>query len=107
MLPVSFRLIALGLLAVLVVAPAAPADDKELTEAEKEVKSWTGTYTVTHYETDGVKTKEEQLKKMKVVLDGAKGSFYVGEDVTTCTVTVDPSKAPREIDSVYTNGPAR
>lgn len=94
-----------GLL-VLVVASSVAAE-KQLTEAEKEVKNWSGTYAVTHFERDGVKTADAELKTMKVVLKEGDGEFHVGNEVTTSSYTVSPTKTPREIDCVYTNGIAK
>jgi uncharacterized protein (TIGR03067 family) len=81
---------------------------KELTEAQKkELERLSGTFTVTTFERDGKQATPDQLKKMKVIQKGADWSFHDGDDITTGKDTVFPDKTPREINSTYTNGPAK
>ncbi len=83
-------------------------DEPKLTPAqEKELKALTATYTVEKYTREGKDTPAAELKKMKVVQNGAEWRFFVGEDITLGKDTVFPDKTPKEVDSLYINGPAR
>ena len=82
--------------------------EEKLSPAQKEeLKKLSGTFTVATYERDGKKATPEEMKKMKVIQKGAEWSFHLGEEVTTGKDTPYPDKNPKEIDSVYTNGPDR
>jgi uncharacterized protein (TIGR03067 family) len=76
-------------------------------EQREELKKLSGTFTLTSYERDGKKATPEELKKMKVVQKGAEWSFSLDDVVTTGRDTPFPDKNPKEIDSIYTNGPDR
>ncbi len=81
---------------------------EELSSAQKEeLKRLSGTFTVATYEREGKKATPDELKKMKVIQKGAEWSFHLGDEVTTGKDTPHPDKDPKEIDSVYTNGPDR
>jgi uncharacterized protein (TIGR03067 family) len=83
-------------------------EDPKLTPAqEKDLKDLTGSYSVEKYTREGKDEAAAQLKKMKVVQKGAEWKFYVGEDITLGKDTVYPDKSPKEVDSLYINGPAR
>src|SRR5262249_49934869 len=83
-------------------------EDKPLTEEQKkELEKLSGTFEVTVFERDGKKAPPEDLKKMKVVQKGAEWTFYLGDDPTQGKDTVHPDKTPRQIDSLYLNGPAK
>ena len=83
-------------------------EEKPLTEEQKkELEKFTGTFKVVTFERDGKKSDDAELKKMKVVQKGADWTFYLDTDSTQGKDTVYPDKSPKEIDSVYLNGPAR
>jgi uncharacterized protein (TIGR03067 family) len=76
-------------------------------EQKKELEKISGTFTVTLFERDGKKYGADELKKMKVVQKGAEWSFHLGDDITQGKDTVFPDKNPKEINSLYLNGPAK
>jgi uncharacterized protein (TIGR03067 family) len=79
-------------------------DEKPTPSQTAELKKLSGTFTVTLFERDGKKSTPDELKKMKVVQNGAEWSFHMGDEITQGKDTVFPDKSPKEIDSVYTNG---
>ena len=85
-----------------------PKDEEKLTDAQKqELEKLTGTFTVVTFEREGKKEEAAELKKMKVVQKGADWSFHLDTEITTGKDTVYPDKSPKEINSLYTNGPDR
>jgi uncharacterized protein (TIGR03067 family) len=83
-------------------------EEVKLTPAqEKDIKALTGTFVVEKYVREGKEAPKDEVKKMKVVQTGSKWRFFVGEDITLGSDTVAPDKDPKEIDSLYENGPAR
>jgi uncharacterized protein (TIGR03067 family) len=87
-----------------VLALGGPARTDEM---EREVKNWTGTFRVVLFERDGVKTRDAELKKMKVIVKGTDGEFHASGGITRSRFAVAPRKTPKEIDCVYLNGPLR
>jgi len=82
-----------------------PKVEVKLTEEQKkELGKLSGTYGVTKFERDGKASPADELKKMKVVQNGAEWTFYLGEDATKGKDAVAPDKTPKEIDSTYTDG---
>ncbi len=82
-------------------------EEKPLTEEQKkELEKLSGTFAVILFERDGKKSPPDDLKKMKVVQKGAEWTFYLGEDPTQGKDTVFPDKSPKQINSLYLNGPA-
>jgi uncharacterized protein (TIGR03067 family) len=83
-------------------------EEKPLTdEQKKELEKFTGTFKIVSFERDGKKSDDAELKKMKVVQKGADWTFYLDTDSTQGKDTPFPDKSPKEIDSLYLNGPAR
>lgn len=79
-------------------------DVKPSPEALKDLEAMSGTFAVTLYENDGKKDSPEQLKRKKVVQNGAVWKFIDGSVITEGIDRLDPSKNPKEIDSTYTSG---
>lgn len=94
-----------GFLLVALSAIAMAADSAE--EAiKKEQKRYEGTWKVVSLEVDGNKSEEEDAKKISVV-NGADGTWTLrvdGKDATKGTSTIDPSKKPKTIDLLPTEG---
>ncbi len=74
-------------------------DDKE------EIKMMEGTWKPTMAELAGKKFPDEIVKTMKLVVMNDKYTVTVGEVIDKGTVKLDPSKKPKEIDIVGTDGP--
>jgi len=82
--------------------------DKPLTDAQKEeLKALSGTFKVVEFERDGKKTPEEERKTMRIVQKGADWTFTSETESTSGKDTPYPDKSPKEIDSLYNDGPAR
>ena len=57
-------------------------DEKPTPSQTAELKKLSGTFTVTLFERDGKKEPPDELKKMKVVQNGAEWSFHQGNEIT-------------------------
>jgi uncharacterized protein (TIGR03067 family) len=64
-----------------------------------------GTFVIVRFERDGTPTPEAELKTMRIEQQGRRWRFFLGDDVTEGTDSVDPLARPRAIDSLYNNGP--
>ncbi len=64
----------------------------------------TGTWSVLHAEHDGKAAPKEAAKKMKLVQKGAEWTFYDGAEAVSGKDTLDPSKTPRQVNSLLTAG---
>jgi uncharacterized protein (TIGR03067 family) len=94
---------ALAVLATcLTVAPDAPKEEA----VAKELEKLQGTWRLVSAETDGKKAPEEQIKKVKVVINGSKHSVYFGDDVVAHEIpfTLDPTKKPKTTDDQLPDG---
>jgi uncharacterized protein (TIGR03067 family) len=81
--------------------------EKPTPAQEAALKTLSGTWLVISYEREGKKEPDARIKKMKVVQDGTTWKFFDGEDITLGKDTVSPDKTPKEVDSLYENGPQR
>ncbi len=85
-----------------VLIAADPSDDA----ATKDLAKFQGNWTLISAERDGKKTPEEEAKKIKLTIQGNK--FVLRKDsvvISEGTMTLDPSKRPREVDESITTGP--
>jgi uncharacterized protein (TIGR03067 family) len=89
------------------VAGSAEPDPEPPSRPQDELRRWAGTYAVVHFERNGRKASEAELKTMKVTLQGTDGTFHVGDLITRSRVTVFPNKRPREVDCFYLSGPVK
>jgi len=81
--------------------------DKPLTEDQKkELEKLSGTFKIKQFEREGKAFSKDEIGKMKVVQKGAEWTFHLGDDSTQGKDVPYPDKKPKEIDSVYLNGPA-
>jgi len=101
----------LALSALLLAATSAGAaadkgaDPEPPPDRKAELRKWTGTFSVVLFQRDGNKSSDDELKTMKVVLKEGDGSFHTSYGVFTSQAVLFPEKKPREVDSMYTNGP--
>src|SRR5437016_11092666 len=86
----------------LLAAGTAPADDKGA--AKKDLERMTGTWVVVHAESDGKELPADELKKMKLVQEGAKWTFSGGDEEVGGVDTLDPGRNPKAVDSKLTRG---
>jgi uncharacterized protein (TIGR03067 family) len=73
---------------------------------KKERQKLEGTWQATAYALDGEKASEEDLKKIKLIIDadGKTAAQQEGKTFIAATTTIDPSKLPKAIDIAYTEG---
>jgi uncharacterized protein (TIGR03067 family) len=82
----------------------ARADDKA--DIAKELKKFEGAWTFESVETGGKELPLAQFKGMTVVFEGDKYAVKKGDEVVeAATQKIDPSKLPKTIDVVVTEGP--
>lgn len=94
-----------GLIALAVgvlIAGDAPKGDA----AKKDLEKFQGNWRLISAERDGKKTPQEEVKKIKLTIQANK--FVLEKDsviVSEGTFTLDPTKAPKQIDETLTAGP--
>ena len=85
-----------------VLIAAEPGDDL----AKKDLEKFQGKWSLISAERNGKKTPEEEVKKIKLTIQGNK--FVLRKDgviVSEGTMTLDARKKPRTIDETITAGP--
>src|SRR6202789_1314614 len=91
-----------GLIAVVVLIAAGAGDDA----AKKDLGKFQGNWQLISMERDGKETPQEDAKKITLTIHGNK--FVLRKDaeiVSEGTMTLDPTKKPKEIDETITTGP--
>jgi uncharacterized protein (TIGR03067 family) len=74
-------------------------------EAKQGAKSMDGTWLPSAAELGGEKVPDEVRKTIKLVIDDGKYAVTVGKNADRGTVKIDPSKKPKEMDIIGTEGP--
>ena len=92
-------------LLVLAVGLLIAADAKDDDAGKKALKKLEGTYGMVSGEVKGEKLPEKTIKSAKLVIEGDKHTVNVGEDTIIGTHKLDPTKKPKEIDAMDTEGP--
>jgi uncharacterized protein (TIGR03067 family) len=84
----------------------AAADDAKQEAIKKERKKYEGTWRVTSLEINGNQSSEEDAKKITVVnkLDGVWILQVDGGKITEGTSEIDPTKSPKTIEFMETEG---
>jgi uncharacterized protein (TIGR03067 family) len=93
-----------GLIAVVLLIAADARDDA----AKKDLGKFQGNWQLISAERDGKKTPQEEVKKITLSIQGNK--FVLRKDtviISEGTMTLDPTKKPREIDETITTGPTK
>jgi uncharacterized protein (TIGR03067 family) len=80
------------------------ADAKDDDAAKKEWKNLSGSYVMVSGESKAEKLSEESIKKAKLVMEQDKYTADFGGAAVKGTLTIDPSKAPKEIDATDAEG---
>jgi uncharacterized protein (TIGR03067 family) len=73
---------------------------------KKDLEKFQGNWQLISMERDGKKTPDEDAKKITLVIQGNK--FILRKDaavISEGTMTLDPTKKPKEIDETITTGP--
>jgi uncharacterized protein (TIGR03067 family) len=82
----------------------ARADDKA--DINKELKKFEGTWTFESVETGGKELPAENFKGFTVTFEGDKYAVKMGDKVVeAATQKLDPSKSPKTLDVMVTEGP--
>jgi uncharacterized protein (TIGR03067 family) len=87
------------LVAIFGLIGAAPQD-----AAKDDLKKMDGTWTLVSGEEEGQKLSDSTLKTAKAVIKGDKHDVKVGDKTYVGTHKVDPSKKPKTIDAMDTEG---
>jgi len=85
----------------MLIAADARGDD-----AKKDLEKFQGHWQLISAERDGKKTPDEEAKKTHLTIEGNK--FVLRKDdvvLSEGTMTLDPTKKPKEIDETITTGP--
>lgn len=101
----TFGFMVVGLLCTAFV-PIALADDAKDDAIKKDHKLIEGTWRIIALEVNGNKSKEADARKLTVV-NGSDGTWILyseDKEVTRGTSTTDPSKKPKAIDFMATEG---
>ena len=92
-----------GVMLLAGAALAVGADDKKDDAAKEELKKMEGTWLLVSGESNGEVMPAEMVKTIKAVLKGDKLSIHFGDKmVFEGTMTVDPTKKPKTMDTVMT-----
>ncbi len=88
-----------------VVVGLLVAADNAKDDAKKEIKKFEGSWRLESLENDGAKTPDEELKRMKLTIEGEKYTLKT-EDATVSagTIKVDGAKKPKTINIMATDG---
>jgi uncharacterized protein (TIGR03067 family) len=83
-------------------AVSAAADDKAI---EQEVAKWQGTWKAVSMEHDGKLSPPEELKPIKLTVEGARYHFQNGDFSERGSYRFDPDQSPKALDIVVGEGP--
>jgi uncharacterized protein (TIGR03067 family) len=96
------RLKMLALLAATIFLAASDADDA----TKNDLQLFQGSWQLISAELDGKKTPAEDVKKIKLTIEGNKFVLYKdGVAVSQGSFTLDPARKPKEVDETITAGP--
>jgi uncharacterized protein (TIGR03067 family) len=90
-----------ALLISLAVLGNARADD----QAKKDLAKFQGTWTATSYIVDGKAPSKKLLKSLKLTVKEDVSAFTKEGETTHGTYRLDPSKKPKTLDILFTDGP--
>ena len=80
------------------------ADTKD-NDAKKELEKLQGTWYMAALEVEGQQVAEEKLQSAKLTIKGDKYTVTVKDTNHETVITLDPTKKPKTIDMVFTDGP--
>lgn len=91
-----------GLIAGIVLIAADAGEDA----AKKDLEKFQGNWQLISMERDGKKTPQEDAKKIKLTIQDNRFVLRKdGEVISEGTMSLDPTKKPKEIDETITTGP--
>jgi len=71
----------------------------------KELEKFTGTWKAISSERDGKQLPEDEVNKVQLIVKGKKYQLKTGDQVIEGTHKLDPTKQPKQIDAVRSEGP--
>jgi uncharacterized protein (TIGR03067 family) len=73
---------------------------------KKELEKLQGTWQLVSAETDGKKAPDEQIKNVRVVIEGSKHSIYAGDQRLAHEIpfTIDPTTSPKSVTDQLPDG---
>src|ERR1051326_7071509 len=94
------------LLAVLVLTPLALAKEPPATAEKQELQKFQGTWQLVSAENDGKVLPEEQVKQIRVVIEGNTHTVYFGDKAVAEKIEfrIDPTKKPKEVTDTLKDG---
>ena len=95
-----------NVLALLTIGLLLTASDKDR-EAKKDLEKLQGTWVMAELEVEGVRVPDEKLRDTKLVIKGNKYIVTVKDKRFETTITLDPTKDPKQIDAVFADGPTK
>jgi uncharacterized protein (TIGR03067 family) len=94
-------LVIMGVFAAGLMVAADAKDDP----VKKELEKFNGVWKAVSIEHDGKEVPKEDLEKVSLTVKGDEYTFHRGDDVIKGTHKLDPTKTPKTIDAVRTEGP--
>lgn len=94
-----------ALIMAVAAAVLVAADEPKGDAAKKEMDKFQGTWTLESLEANGQPVPEEQIKGIKLVVEGNKRTLKKGDEVVgESTYKLDPTKKPKQIEITQTKG---
>jgi RNA polymerase sigma factor (sigma-70 family) len=87
--------------------PPVPAPEKEPEQARQDREAMQGTWELVEAETKNGRATADQIRGFKVVVKGDRITFNPDGENRSSTFKLDPSKSPKAIDLIPTDGPAQ
>jgi uncharacterized protein (TIGR03067 family) len=92
--------IAIGLLVMLLAGAQTPQEDA----VKKDLKGFQGTWVIAALEVNGKEVAVDKLEGTSVTVKGDRYTVKIKDKVFPMRIKLDPSKDPREIDMIPTEG---
>jgi len=94
------------ILVVFIATLALVSDTPQEIAAKKDLEKFQGTWQLISAETDGKKAPEDRVKKIRVVIQGAKHNVFFGEENVAKDIpfTIDPTKNPKTVTDHLPDG---
>ncbi len=92
-----------GMLLVTIVLVTG-AEDKTKGAGKAELSKFQGVWTAVSFEANGEKAPEDAVKKIKFTVKDHNWKLERGDNTNNGTLTLDPSKSPKEFDAALEDG---
>jgi uncharacterized protein (TIGR03067 family) len=95
----------LAILFVLTAGVFAAAEDSKEDAVKKELQQLEGTWVRMSIEVNGEKKSDAEAKSQRLTITGEKYTLKIGDQTRQGTLKVDPTKKPKTIDIIASEGP--